>query len=180
MELSGLRYFMVMYICLECKHFGVIFLVIINHFFFGLCYKCRLTVHISSLKSITPCGNAIISTYLQKHRFQTFVSNNFHPWTLHLLLKTLDTFGCCQRPVFSSQHMPKIKKICENLNSIGRRSREIIMEEKTLELRAFRCLISGPQNLILRSLNQIREKLLLSRKLHYFKGSRFLPSKVLC
>ena len=40
------------------------------------------------------------------------------------------------------------------------------MEEKKpchMKLCAFRCMISGPQNLILRSRNQIRGKLLLSR-----------------
>ena len=38
---------------------------------------------------------------------------------------------------------------------------------------ALRWLISRPQNLIPRSRNQIREKLLPSRKLRYFRGSRF-------
>ena len=50
------------------------------------------------------------------------------------------------------------------------------MKEKTPlshEVLAFRCLILRPQNLILRSQNQICGKLLLSRKLRYFKGSRF-------
>ena len=50
-------------------------------------------------------------------------------------VKTLDTFGNCQRPVFSldvSQlRQAQNKKTCANLNSIGRRSFEIIMEEKT-------------------------------------------------
>ena len=38
-------------------------------------------------------------------------------------LKALDTFGNCQRPVFSlgvSQHTRKITHPCENLNSTGR------------------------------------------------------------
>ena len=38
---------------------------------------------------------------------------------------------------------------------------------------AFRCWISGPQNLILRSRNEILGKFLLSRTLRYFRGSRF-------
>ena len=45
-------------------------------------------------------------------------------------LTTLDTFGKCHRPVFSlcvSQNL----HTCENFNSIGRRSCETIMEEKT-------------------------------------------------
>ena len=61
------------------------------------------------------------------------------------------------------------------------------------KLCAFRCLISRPQILNLRSRNQNRGKLLLSWKLRYFRGSHFsqcfilstsphypLPSKVLC
>ena len=47
--------------------------------------------------------------------------------------KDLGTIGNCQRIAFSlgvSQHMQKIT-ICENLSSIGRRSCEIIMKEKT-------------------------------------------------
>ena len=50
------------------------------------------------------------------------------------------------------------------------------MKEKThchKKLCAFRCFISRPQILILRSLNQIRGKLLLSRKLRHFSGSLF-------
>ena len=48
-------------------------------------------------------------------------------------LKTLDTIGNCLRPVFSlavSQHMHKITNM-GNLSSIGHRSCEIIMKEKT-------------------------------------------------
>ena len=62
------------------------------------------------------------------------------------------------------------------MSSIGGRSCEIIMKEKRpchTKLCDFRCLISRPQILNLRSQNQIREKLLLSRKLRYFRGSRF-------
>ena len=42
-----------------------------------------------------------------------------------------------------------------------------------MKLCAFRCLISRPQILNLTSQNQIRGKLLLSQKLHHFRGSRF-------
>ena len=62
-------------------------------------------------------------------------------------LKTLDTIGNCQRPVFSlglSQHMHKLN---ENLSLIGRRSCKIIMKEKTpchTKFMALRCLISRP------------------------------------
>ena len=61
------------------------------------------------------------------------------------------------------------------------------------KLCAFRWLISRPQFLNLRSLNQIRRKWLLSRKLRHFRGSRFtqrfilstslhesIPNEVLC
>ena len=53
------------------------------------------------------------------------------------------------------------------------------MEEKTpllhhTKLCAFRCLILGPQNLILRSRNQICGKILLSQK-----QSRYLKTQVL-
>ena len=72
-------------------------------------------------------------------------------------LKTLDTFGNCQKPFFPlcvSQHMHKITN-CENLSLIGRRSCEILMKEKKhpchTKLCAFRCLISRPQILNLRS-----------------------------
>ena len=99
-------------------------------------------------------------------------------------LNILDTFGSCQRPVSPlsvSQHV----HYSQNNKSVkiwtlGRRSYEIIMEEKTPlshEVVCFtKCLISGPQNLILKSRNQIRGKLLLFRKLRYFRGSRFSKS----
>ena len=66
-------------------------------------------------------------------------------------LKALDTFGNCQRPVFSLGV------------SIGRQSCERIMEEKTPlshKLCAFRCLNSRPQ---LRS----------PQKLQYFRWGRY-------
>ena len=49
-------------------------------------------------------------------------------------LKTVDTTGYCQRPVFSfgvSQHMHKITNLWKLGFNIGRRSCEIIIEEKT-------------------------------------------------
>ena len=74
-----------------------------------------------------------------------------------LNLKTLDTIGNCQRPVlltwciatYATKH-PCHTKLC-----------------------AFRCLISRPQILNLKSQNQIHGKLLRSRKLRHFRGSRF-------
>ena len=59
-------------------------------------------------------------------------------WICHFrsYLKTLDTIGNCQRPVFSlgvSQHINAFIKLqtCENLSSIGRRICKTIMKEKT-------------------------------------------------
>ena len=58
-----------------------------------------------------------------------------------------------------------------------------------MKLCAFRCLILRPQNLILRSQNQIRGKLILSRKIHvtsvgavslnfvYYRSSPLLVTK---
>ena len=63
------------------------------------------------------------------------------------------------------------------MSSIGHRTCEIMMKEKNhpchMKLCAFRWLISRPQILNLRSRNQIRGKLLLSRKLRHFRWSRF-------
>ena len=81
---------------------------------------------------------------------------------LNLNILLIYTINNCQRPVFSlgvSQHMHKITS-CENLSSIGRQSFEIIIKEKKpshTKLCAFRCLISRPQNLILKSRNRIME-----------------------
>ena len=79
--------------------------------------------------------------------------------------KTLDTLGNCRRPVFSlgvSQHMHK-KQTCKNLSSICRWSCEIVMKKKTplshhghTKLFDFRCLISRPQILNLRSQIEIK------------------------
>ena len=68
-----------------------------------------------------------------------------------------------------SQH-----KICieKKMSWIGLRSCEITMKEKKpchTKLCAFRCLISRPQILNLRSRNQIRGNVLLSQKLRHFR-----------
>ena len=72
----------------------------------------------------------------------------------------------------------KIYYTCENLSSIGRRSCEITMKEEKhtchTKLCAFRCLISRPHILNLRSRNQVHGKLLLSRKLHCLQREPFL------
>ena len=74
-----------------------------------------------------------------------------------IALNALDTIGNCQRPVYSfgvSQHMQSITPL----------SHEVV---------CFQMLDFRPQILNLRSRNQIRGKVLLSRKLHYFRGSCF-------
>ena len=122
------------------------------------------------------------------------------PWKITaplLKLKTVDTIGNCQRPVFSLgvyQHkITNLWKFEPNRSSKLRDNNDRKKHPCHTKLCAFICLISRPQILNLRSRNQIREKLLLSQKLHYFRGSRFsqcfilstsphylLPSEVLC
>ena len=114
-------------------------------------------------------------------------------------LKALDTIGKCQRPVFSfgvSSHMHK-KQTCENLNTIGGRSCEIIMKEKTplshgvvcfqlldFETSKFNSDVSKSNSWKITS---------FSKTIRYFRGSRFsqcfilttarhclLPSMFLC
>ena len=95
------------------------------------------------------------------------------------LVKAMDTIGNCQRPVFSlgvSQHMHKMTNLWKfelNRSSKLRDNNERKKHPCDTKLCAFRCLISRPQNLSLRSRNQIHGKLLLSRKLRHFRGSRF-------
>ena len=62
-----------------------------------------------------------------------------------LCLKAVDTIGNCQRPVFSLgvfQHLCIKQQTCENLYSIGCRSCEIIMKEKTLLSHEGVCMLS--------------------------------------
>ena len=76
-------------------------------------------------------------------------------------LKTLNTIGICRRPVFSlgvSQHMHTITNLWKfelNWSSKLRDNNGRKKHPYHTKLCAFRCLISGPQNLILRSQNQI-------------------------
>ena len=110
---------------------------------------------------------------------------NVNLWTLCFLsykkyidpLKTLDTIGNCQRQVFSldvSQHTHKITNLWKFELNWSSKLRDI-NQRKNTKLCAFRCLISKPQVLNLRSRNQIRRELLLSRKLYHFRGSRSSP-----
>ena len=100
-------------------------------------------------------------------------------------LKTLDTFGNCQRLVFTvcvSQHMPKITNMWKfelNRSSKLRDNNERKKTPFSHKVVCFQILISRPQILNPRSRNQIRGKLLLSWKLHYFRGSCFLRCCIL-
>ena len=83
-------------------------------------------------------------------------------------LKTLDTVGSCRRLVFTVNvtnlwkfELNQSSKLWDN------------NERKKHPCHTFWCLILRPQILNLRSRDQIRWKLLLSRKLRYFRGSRF-------
>ena len=110
-----------------------------------------------------------------------------------------DTIGNCQRPVFSlgvSQHMHKITNLWKFELDWSSELRDNYERKKLTchtKLCAFRCSISRPQILNLRSRNQIRGELLHSWKLRHFRGSHFsqcfilstsphysLPSEVLC
>ena len=77
-----------------------------------------------------------------------------HLWTeTKLALKTLDTFGVCQRPVFSlsvSQHMHEITNMLKfELNwSSKLQDNNDRKHPCHTKLGAFRCLILRPQNLI--------------------------------
>ena len=86
-------------------------------------------------------------------------------------LKTLDTIGNCQRPVFSlgvSQHMHKTTNLWKfELKKL--RDKKWKKKPCYTKLCDFRCLISRPQILNLRSWNQIIRKLLLSWKLRHFR-----------
>ena len=93
----------------------------------------------------------------------TFFSITFqsHNQTYTDLLKTVDTIGNCQRPVFSlsvSQHMHKITNLWKfeiDWSSELRDNYERKKHPRHTKLWAFRCLISRPQILNLRSRNQI-------------------------
>ena len=94
-------------------------------------------------------------------------------------LKTVDTIGNCQRPVFSlgvSQHMHKITNLWKFELNRSSKLRDNYERRKNIlvtRIVCFQVLDFRPEILNLRSWNQIRGKLLLSRKLHYFRGSRF-------
>ena len=106
------------------------------------------------------------------------VSSLYIIWT-SLFLKSVDTIGNCQSPVFSPGVYLPMHKITNlwkfelDRSSELRDNYERKKHPSHTKLCAFRCLISRPQILYLRSWNQIRGKLLLSRKLSHFRGSRF-------
>ena len=99
-----------------------------------------------------------------------------------LKLKTLDTIGNCKRLVFSlgvSQHMHKITNLWKfELNRSSNFNLRDNKERKKhpchTKLCAFRCLISRPQIINLRSRNQIHENyFFLQNYVCYFRRSRF-------
>ena len=96
-----------------------------------------------------------------------------------ICLKAVDTSGNCQRIAFTvgvSQHMHKITHLWKfelNRSSNLWDNNERKKHPCFTKLYAFRCLILRPQVLTLRSRNQHHGKLLLSRKLWHFRGSRF-------
>ena len=94
-------------------------------------------------------------------------------------LKTVDTIGNCQRlgcTVGVSQHMHKITNLWKfelNRSSELRDNNERKKHPCHTKLCALWCLILRPRILNVRSRNQIRGKLLFSRKLRYFRESPF-------
>ena len=92
---------------------------------------------------------------------------SFLVWFFYFSIKVvyksmMDTFGNCQRLVFSidvSQRIGLLSQTCENLGSIGHQSCKRIMNKK--------------HPLCLKSFYYLSEKLLLFQNLHYFRGSHF-------
>ena len=111
-------------------------------------------------------------------------------------LKAVDTIGNCQRPVFSlvvSQHMHKIRNLWKFELNRSPTFQDNNERKNTHVTRSCVRLDSWFWDLKLRSRNQIRRKLFLSRKVLHFRGSRFsqcfilatyphysLPNKVFC
>ena len=93
------------------------------------------------------------------------VETDYHVYwdwfTAHFCLKTLDTIGNWGRPVFLTWCVSTYAQNNKPVNSIGRWSCKIIMEEKTPLSHEFlfRCLILRPQTPILTSQNLIRRKI---------------------
>ena len=109
----------------------------------------------------------------------TLAQNAGHVWITQYL-KVVDTIGNCQRLAFTvvvSQHMHKITNLWKfelNRSSKLRDNNERKKHPCHTKLCVFRWLISRPHQVLnLRSRNQIHGKLLLSRKLWQFRGSRF-------
>ena len=116
-------------------------------------------------------------SFQMRREFHSNLFLNRHWTSLVILSKTSFLTWCISTLSVCTKY-----QTCENLNSIGHWSCEIIMEEKHpyhTKLCVFRCLISEPQNLILRSQNQICGKLPLSWKLCHFRGSRFSQCVIL-
>ena len=88
---------------------------------------------------------------------------------VYAVLKTLDTMVIVVKIISTYAYKNKTVTIWTEL--VVEIAREGIMEKKHAchaKLCVFRCLISRPKNLNLRSWNQSRGKLILSRKLRHF------------
>ena len=84
------------------------------------------------------------------------------------------TFGSCQRPVISLGVSHHIKQqICEMLDSIGHKScKRIVGGKKTPLLHKF-VFFQMPEQIFKEKLHLLIQKLPLSQKLHYMRGSCF-------
>ena len=96
-----------------------------------------------------------------------FFLNKELPTFLKVFLKTLDTIGNCKRLAFA------VASAFWCFWSLAVKHNVLLEHPCHTKLYVFRCLISKPQILNLRSRNQIRGNFILSRKLHYFRGNLF-------
>ena len=128
-----------------------------------VCNKVLFPILFSSnfVDQLSPNLSFIFYAYIGIHQVRRLVFDNYQRCPVSL--KTLDTIGNCQRPVFTfgvSQHKPKITNLWKFEHNWSSKLQDKNERKNTLvtKLCAFRCLIWGPQNLILRSQNQIRGK----------------------
>ena len=140
-------------------------------FFFSILFTKMLNVNVVvTFEHFSPLFSRFffflfqpICSLQREVRYSVFVTWKKNNMTI---LKTLDTIGYCQRPLFSfgvSQHLQtktNMWKFELNWSSKLRDNNERKKKTCHTKLCAFGCLISRPQNLNLRSRNQIRRKLM--------------------
>ena len=168
------------------------------------CFHCSLIANLTTNWAQIFTG-LLCYAYFEIHQEWILVFDNYQTCPVSLNQHTIaglmaeDTIGNCQGLAFTvgvSQHMHKITNLWKFELKRSSKLRDNNEEKKHpchTKLCAFRWLISRPQVLNLRSRNQICGKLLLSRKLWHFRGSRFSqcfilstsphyssPRKVLC